>query len=361
MGTRRHFLMAAAALAALPHSSWAAAGSPAYLAAAKDAEGAFAIHGLDARGESLFALSLPGRGHAAAAHPSRPEAVAFARRPGSFALVLDCAAGREVARLIPPNGRQFNGHGVFDAKGDLLMTSEVVAESSEGRVGLWAVDEGYARIGEWSTGGIGPHDMERLADGTLVVANGGIVTDPQDRSKLNLGAMRPSLTYLSASGVVEEVVTLGPELSANSIRHLALLPRGGVAFAMQWEGDPAEPVPLLGLHRRGAAPILCEAPLAEAFAMQGYAGSVAAAGGRIAITSPQGGAIMVFDEGGSHRATHRRADVCGVAPAAGGLLLTDGLGGIAHLTSQGLRVTRTAPLAWDNHLVALTGDQVLPA
>lgn len=355
MGTRRHFLIGAAALAALPRSGWAAAASPAYLAAAKGADGAFAVHGLDPRGESLFALPLPGRGHAAAAHPARPEAVAFARRPGGFALVLDCAAGREVARLTPPEGRQFNGHGVFDAEGGLLMTSEVVAETSEGRVGLWAADQGYARIGEWPTGGIGPHDMKRLPDGGLVVANGGIVTDPQDRTKLNLGAMTPSLAYLLPCGDVEEVVTLDPALSPNSIRHLALLPDGGVAFAMQWEGDPAEAVPLLGLHRRGAAPLLCPAPETEAFVMQGYAGSVAAAGGRIAITSPRGGAVMLFDAGGAWLATHRRADVCGVAPCGGDLLLTDGLGGVALLTDAGgLEVTRRAPVAWDNHLVAIT-------
>lgn len=353
MTSRRHFLIGAAALAALPRRGWAAAGSPAYLAAAKDAAGNFAIHGLDAAGEGVFALPLPGRGHAAAAHPRRPEAVAFARRPGSFALVLDCAEGREVARLTPPEGRQFNGHGAFDAAGAVLMTSEVVAETSEGRIGLWAADEGYRRIGEWSTGGIGPHDMKRLADGTLVVANGGIVTDPQDRTKLNLGAMRPSLAYLSAEGGLLELATLDDALSANSIRHLALLPDGGVAFAMQWEGDPAEPVPLLGLHRRGAGPVLCEAPEAEAFVMQGYAGSIAAAGGLIALTSPRGGAVMLFDEAGAHVATHRRADVCGVAPAGDGLLLTDGLGGVSRLAVAGLSTARSAGVAWDNHLVAL--------
>ena len=87
--------------------------------------------------ESLFQLPLPGRGHAAAVHPSRPEAIAFARRPGTFALVINCATGEVTHRLTPPDGMQFNGHGAFSLDSALLMTSEVVAESSEGRIGLW--------------------------------------------------------------------------------------------------------------------------------------------------------------------------------------------------------------------------------
>ncbi|MBD3765345.1 MAG: DUF1513 domain-containing protein [Rhodobacterales bacterium] len=113
---RRQFLASLIAGATAPHLGWAAAGSPEYLAAARAADGSQWLHGRTAGGESLFALPLPARGHAAA-HPHRAQAVAFARRPGSFALVIDCARGRLDARLTPPPGRQFNGHGVFSADG----------------------------------------------------------------------------------------------------------------------------------------------------------------------------------------------------------------------------------------------------
>lgn len=352
MTTRRLFLAGAAALIAAPRLTWAAAGSPAYLAAAKGADGAYAIHGLAADGTSLFALPLPGRGHAAAAHPTRPLAVAFARRPGHFALVLDATTGAELARLTPPDGRQFNGHGVFDAAGAVLMTSEVVGETSEGRIGLWDTTD-WRRIGDWATGGIGPHDLKRLADGTLVVANGGIQTDPEDRSKLNLDTMQPNLTYLAADGAILEQMALAPELAQDSIRHLALLADGTVAFAMQWEGDPAEPVPLLGLHKRGQAPVLATVPDTEAFTMQGYAGSIAALGDAVAITSPRGGAVMVFGTDGAWRATHRRADVCGVASDGQAFVVTDGVGGFGRIGPDGLAMLRAGSDQWDNHLIAL--------
>lgn len=362
MATRRAFLagIGAAAAGSLPQLGWAAVGNPALIAAGKAGEGSFVLHGLDAAGESLFQLPLPARGHAACAHPTRAEAVGFARRPGTFALVVDCANGSVAHRLSPPEGNQFNGHGTFSADGAILMTSEVVAGTSDGRVGLWETslrDRGsYRRIGEWATGGIGPHDMKRLPDGRLAVANGGIRTDPKDRTKLNIGQMRPNLAVLGADGALDDLMELSPELWPNSIRHLALAADGTLAFAMQWEGDPEEAVPLLGLWRPGSAPRLCNARPEEAAVMLGYAGSVAFSGdeSRVAITSPKGGVVMIFDAEGQPVVTHLRADLCGLAPAAGaGFIATDGQGAVWSCTDGGLSLSARHETQWDNHLIRI--------
>jgi uncharacterized protein len=349
---RRAFLASLAALCA-PRLTWADVGAPAYLAAGKHGED-FWLHGLSAAGESLFQIALPGRGHAAAAHPTRAEAVAFARRPGTFALVIDCATGLLQHRLTPPKGMQFNGHGVFSANGGLLLTSEVVADTSEGRIGLWET-QGYTRLTDWPSHGIGPHDIKRLADGRIVVANGGIRTDPVDRTKLNLDTMRPNLTLLADDGSLLDQVDL-PDMPQNSIRHLALVGET-VAFAMQWEGDPAEAVPQLGLWTPGQRPALCPAPEAEAYVMQGYAGSIAASGDHILITSPTGGAAMIFASDGHHCATHHRADLCGVAARTsgqpGGFTVTDGQGVVWQADDAGLTPMSVGKTHWDNHLIAL--------
>jgi len=97
-----------------------------------------------------------------------------------------------------------------------------------------------------------------MADGRIVVANGGIRTDPQHRSKLNLGSMRPNLSRLSPDGALLDEVE--PPLPQNSIRHLALLPDGTVAFAMQREADPPEPLPQLGLWTPGTPPASARRP-----------------------------------------------------------------------------------------------------
>ena len=345
---RRAFLATFAA-SLTPRLTWADIGAPAFLAAGKRGEDFF-LHGLSATGGSLFQIALPGRGHAAAAHPTRAEAVAFARRPGTFALVIDCATGATSHRLTPPEGMQFNGHGAYSADGALLMTSEVVAETSEGRIGLWDTAR-YTRLTDWPSRGIGPHEIKRLPDGRLAVANGGIKTDPVDRAKLNIPDMRPNLTLLSADGTLLDQIDL-PDLPQNSIRHLALQ-GDSIAFAMQWEGDPSEPVPQLGLWTPGSTPTLCTPPEAEAFILQGYAGSIAATATRILITSPKGGALMLFDASGAHVATHHRPDLCGAATSAGAFTVTDGQGAVWAADDAGLTPLASDETQWDNHLVAL--------
>ena len=353
MTTRRHILAGLAASLAMPRVSWADVGSPVALAAGKRGDD-FLLHGLSSAGESLFQIALPARGHAAAAHPTRAEAVAFARRPGTFALVIDCRTGTVLRHLTPPQGRQFNGHGVFSADGSRLMTSEVVAETSQGRVGLWDTAT-YIRIGEWPSHGIGPHDIKRRSDGSLIIANGGIRTDPQDRSKLNLDAMAPNLTLLSATGALLDQAVLSADLQQNSIRHLALLPGGALAFAMQWEGDAALDVPQLGLWTPGTAPLPKPPRQQEAFAMKGYAGSIAAnaAGDLLALTSPKGGVVMLFDGTGQPVTTHLRADASGVAAGPGGFLVTDGQGAVWSCDAAGMTLLARHDTLWDNHLIAL--------
>jgi len=190
---------------------------------------------------------------------------------------------------------------------------------------------------------------------TLVVANGGIATDPTDRRKLNLPTMRPNLTYLSLSGSIWEQVELESELRQNSIRHLAVRHDGLVGFAMQWEGEPGAATPLLGLHRTGEAPVLAPAPLADELAMQGYAGSVAFSGAadEIAITSPRAGRVHRFSDDGAFIAALSRADVCGIAPIGRGYLASDGLGGLISIGSTTPTPLARAECAWDNHIVAL--------
>ncbi|WP_431297678.1 DUF1513 domain-containing protein [Tabrizicola sp. BL-A-41-H6] len=352
MTSRRGFLAGLAALA-MPLPSWADAGSPDLLAAAKVSDG-YQLYGLSAAGQTIFALPLPARGHAAAAHPTRPLAVAFARRPGTFAVVIDCATGAETHRLTPPEGRQFNGHGAFSAGGETLFTSEVVAATSEGRIGIWrSVD--FTRIGEFSSGGIGPHDLKRLADGSLIVANGGIRTDPTDRTKLNVPDMRPALAHLSADGTLLATGVLPDALHQNSIRHLALSADGSVAFAVQWEGDPAITVPLLGYWTPGQTPRLAATPEAELARMKGYAGSIAMlADGTTAITSPRGGVVLIHAADGTHLASHTRADICGVSAHASGFIATDGGGALWACDQAGLTLLAQGGPAWDNHLVAVS-------
>ena len=356
MTTRRGFLAGLLAAGTAPQLGWASVGNPAYLAAAQEPDGGFALFGLRGDGTETFRVPLPARGHAGAGHPRRAEAVAFARRPGAFALVVDCSTGEVRRRLSPPEGRQFNGHGVFAEAGARLFTAEQRSDTSEGAIGIWDVEAGYRRLGEVPTQGIGPHDLRMMPDGaTLVVANGGIATDPTDRTKLNIDTMRPNLAYLGFDGTLLEKVELEAALWRNSIRHLAIRSDGMVAFAMQWEGEEGAAPPLLGLHCRGEPARLAPAPLAHELAMQGYAGSIAFSGDgtEVAITSPRGGRVHRFSDRGDFLGPVSRADVCGLAAHRDGLLASDGLGGLIAIEAGRPRPLTRCDRAWDNHIVGL--------
>ncbi|MFV0360767.1 DUF1513 domain-containing protein [Tropicimonas sp.] len=350
---RRHFLSATtAAIVAAP--AWSAMAAPQYVTAAAKPDASTWLVGLDADGSVRFAHPIPGRGHAAALHPHRAEAVAMARRPGTFALVLDCTTGAEMVRLHSPEGRHFYGHGAFTADGRYLYTTENAYDVPDGRLGVWDAENGYRRVDDLPSGGIGPHEMIRLAGGGFAVANGGIRTHPDfERRMLNLPSMRPNLSYLTETGEITEAVEPPGALHQNSIRHITAS-GDTVAIALQWQGNPLSPVPLAALHRRGEDLIFLDHP--DTARLKQYAGSVAhSTGGReIVVTGPRGDAALFFDaRSGAALPAHALPVAAGAAPAPGGVAITV-TGGLRIGDSRG---TRFVPVAgdwsWDNHLVPI--------
>ncbi|MCH2077545.1 MAG: DUF1513 domain-containing protein [Rhodobacteraceae bacterium] len=352
MPARRSFLVGLLSAGLAPRLSWADAGSPAFLSAARTPAGRYVLCGLSEAGSISFQIPIPDRGHAAAAHPTKPQAVAFARRPGTFALVVNCATGEVDQRLYAPEGRHFYGHGAFAEGGDILLTTENDYEAGRGMLGLWDARNGYARMGEITSGGVGPHDMKLMSDGRLAVANGGIETHPETgRTKLNLATMQPNLSYVSLDGVVSEVVELNPALRRNSIRHLAVDGRDRVGMAMQWQGDVADSVPLVAVHDARTGKLMLGAAQDQR-SLLGYAGSIAMAGETVAVTSPKGGIAQTYsleDFGLLNQV--ERPDICGVAAIGAEYVTTTGSGLFENHSGRPKR-TQTR-LNWDNHLVSL--------
>lgn len=354
MPTRRAFLAGLLASGVTAELSWADAGGPSHLTAAMRPDGTYVLAGVRPGGALAFSQPLPGRGHAAVAHPARPEAVAFARRPGTYALVIDCVSGRVLQALAAPSEHHFYGHGAFSADGTRLFTTENHVPSGQGRIGVWARDAGYARVGDMPSGGIGPHEMLRLPGrAVLAVANGGILTRPETgRHKLNLGSMRPNLTLMREDGEILDQAALEAALHLSSLRHIAAFPDGRVACGFQWEGDPFASPALVGLYEAGALRLLDSPPEATR-RLNAYVGSVAALPeGRIAVTSPRGGVVQIIDPMHGFLSQSPQTDICGVAASAGAGLATDGRGGVHRVTARLSRIGQH-DLAFDNHLVAI--------
>jgi len=380
--TRRRLLGLAVA-GVLPQPAWAnPAATARYLSArylsARKRNGHFEAVVFDSDGRDLQVIALPARGHSFAIDPDYPRAVVFARQAGFFAMAFELAgegtANRAPHTITPAPGRHFYGHGVYIDEGRVLVATENDFEAERGVLGLYdATPQGnYRRIGEYDSGGIGPHEVivmpaAKHQTHTLCVANGGILTHPDyGKLALNLADMVPSLAYLDArTGALLEQHYLPPELHRLSIRHLTLDAAGHVWFGCQFMGEASARVPLVGRHRRGQPLELFSAPEAIQHGLKNYIGSIAAdATGRvIASSSPVGGHIAYWDAAtGRSLGATELFDGCGVAPAsaATGFLLTSGAGrlmaagpGRAARTLHDPASDAAAGLSWDNHCRAL--------
>ena len=250
-----------------------------WLSAGQSADGTDRIAGFGTDGAIAFAEPLPARGHAPAVRPGGRQAVICARRPGTFAAVVDLPSGRIVHRIDAAEGRHFYGHGAFSPDGRRFFATENAQDSGDGRIGLYDAADGWRRVGEWPAGGIGPHDLRLLRDGrTLAVAIGGIRTHPATgREKLNLDTMAPALVLMdTADGRIVDRFDMPAALHRLSLRHLAVGRDGAIGAVMQDQAETGELRPLVAMARPGGRLRFFEAPDPVLMRMNGYCGSAAA-------------------------------------------------------------------------------------
>lgn len=369
--SRRGFLAGTAGLAAgAAFPMLASAGSKQFLyVAAQGVEGVgkSGLATLDPTSGQAHAIATKARGHDVIAHPGkRGHVLMFARRPGFAAWEFDAVAGRETGGYVLRDDRQGYGHGIFSADGSVLFTCEGVIASGEGLI-VVRDSQTYAVIDEWSSGGIGPHELKLLPDGkTLAIANGGTLTRPDSyREILNLDTMVSNLTYMDADrGSILETV-LGPHPRA-SIRHIDVAANGTVALAMQFQRLPEDPpdlVPLAAVHRRGEEVAALDLPETVGTALRDYIGSVKIndQSGVAGFTSPRGNLAVFWrldDESfAGYLALH---DVCGltVSPDRRRFVLSNSRGELRAVDANSVvelkaERRRLPEFRWDNHLTTV--------
>ena len=371
MGTpalsRRSLLAALASLPAVGAFPAVAAARPVVVTTAKLAAGGFGIVGIDADGAASFVEPLPDRGHGVVPRPGSDDVAVVARRPGRFGYVVAADTGRVRAELDLPDTRHYYGHAAYSADGRLLYTTENAFDEDRGVLGVWDATDNYARVAEIDAAGIGPHEVRRAADdGSLWVANGGILTRPDSgRIKLNLPTMEPTLARVAPGGTAaERVLVLPQELHKLSMRHVATY-RNAVAVAMQYEGPESDIVPLIALTTTGgAAPRLLDLPDILAMRSRQYTGDVAfdPSGSVVGAGLPRGGFFAFWAvEDGRFLGSVEAPDGCAIATGrgSGGFVISTGIARIGQVTAGPggveVRWTRAPQIAaFDNHLMAAT-------
>ena len=368
---RRSFVIGAAASAVAaahpPSMAFAREAGPLYAAARKGPDGRYSAAVFAADGRDVNAVLLPGRGHDITVSPASGDCVVFARRPGNFAIAFVVDRRRAPVTFTTPADRHFYGHGVFSRDGRLLYATENDFERRRGIIGIYDVGAGYRRIGEFASGGIGPHDLALVDAGrVLVVANGGFIEHPDiggGRRIINPDAVETTLAYIELrSGALLERHDLGAP-GTLSLRHLDVARDGTVVIGAQLTGTAGDARPLIYRHRRQQPLATIALPDEVETGLAGYISSIACdrAGEIFAATSARGGLMAVIDiASGEVLDTRRLEDISGIAPTpdAAGFLATAGTGRIAgiHAVSYG-DVEVTTSWAWDNHAILVTAGR----
>ncbi|MGC3985539.1 MAG: DUF1513 domain-containing protein [Pseudorhodoferax sp.] len=357
MPTRRHCLALGAAALAAP--AWPAIPPAARLLAAWQCEpqdtaeaARYQIGLLAAQADALVvarALDVPTRAHGLLAEPGGT-VLAVARRPGDWLLRWRPGDPEPQTAWIEPD-RAFNGHVIASRDGQRLYTTETDLETGAGLVGVRDAAT-LEKQEEWPTRGMDPHELLLDADGSLLVANGGIPTLPETgRLKIGLERMDASLVRLDTQGgaLLGQWRLSDPRLS---MRHIAWGGADGrlLGIALQAEhSDPAAKLaaPLLGLFD-GKALRTAAAPQS----LGGYGGDIAWADGGFAVSTPKADGFARWGADGRWQGFTALAEACALA-AEPGRLWAGGREAALVAEAASIAMRPVPALRLDNHWLRL--------
>lgn len=351
-----------------------------------DSDNGFGVVGIDADRQIVWQTTMPERVHDIVVQPLSEgingivprDVVVMGRRPSEGFWVLDTATGQVKFAIKSATNRHFYGHACYGLDGKLLYVTENDTVSLAGKIGIYDVSQGYKKVAEFDSYGIGPHELIMHPDGeTLIIANGGIKTEQASREELNLDTMRPSLVYLNRhdGSLLEQVV---PEHNQMSVRHLAMHNDGTVMIGIQFQGEKHINVPLVLTHKRGDTDfenLIMPDNQWQCFHQYIASVTVDSLHNLLCVTTPIGGCAAVYDLNTRKLISDVNLPDCAGASvinihssnasedSRGGFIISDGQGQLTtlcvtklkenELNKQIVKNSKLHRMSFDNHLQAL--------
>ncbi len=309
-----------------------------------DEDSCFGVVGIDADRQLVWQTTMPERVHDIVVQPiidadnaqskndSERDVVVMGRRPSEGFWVLDTAIGQVKHAIKAAADRHFYGHACYSLDGTQLYITENDTVNLDGKIGIYDVNNGYKKIAEFDSYGIGPHELIMHPDGeNLIVANGGIKTEQASREELNLDSMRPSLVYLNRHNgeLLQQII---PKHNQMSIRHLAMHDDGTVMIGIQFQGEKHINVPLVLTHRYGDSefkPLIMPNNQWQCF--HHYIASVAVDSEKnlLCVTTPIGGCAAIYD-----LTTRQLIDAVNLPDCAGASTFTNNFSASANVSAD---------------------------
>ncbi|MEH6446558.1 MAG: DUF1513 domain-containing protein [Oceanospirillaceae bacterium] len=334
-----------------------------YASASVDKEGQHWLVVFNSSAVEKMRYPLPSRAHQVIKHPIKPWALVVARRPGQYLLVVDLTTAKLVKQVDVAQGQDFCGHLQISQNGRYLYTTENTTQTSQGLVVVRDMHNQFNLVQQFSSGGIGPHQLKLSADGnTMVVANGGIHT--LDRVKLNLESMQSNLSYidLTTQKITEQVALPGQEYVQLSIRHIDVNNSDKTLIAMQYQGEMTDKVPLVATHQRGQPLQILAIPDQEFYQLKQYCGSACfdRSGNTVAVSAPKGDKILFWNLAKNQfLGSTKVRDGCGITQGESNasFVVSSGRGKVYKIqanTQKKQPVLNNKSIQWDNHLALMS-------
>lgn len=250
--------------------------------------------GFAVNGDLVFATKVNERLHGIACNPYLKHLSWAARSPRTRLYISD-TSGQILQTINADNNRHFYGHSQYSQDGRWLYVPQNDIATGTGRIAVYDVQHQYKQIADWSSAGIGPHEIRLLSDGIhLLVANGGLRTHPKKSGILNLDDLAPNLSIINTlTGKTQQTLQL-PDKGL-SIRHLALNKKDQLALLTQYQYKD-QILPLVYLWQPGMT-ILQEVE-EPSIAEQGWPGfnkyvasGILTDNGLLMVSTPKGNAI----------------------------------------------------------------------
>ena len=360
--SRRQFILGASqvALAAWLLPACTTKKKPQWLVSTcNDQQGQNMAVAINSHGQIVNSVKLPARGHDSLALPHKPgHALVFARRPDRFAVEIDFINGKIVSQIQSQADSHFYGHGAFSKDSQYLYTTENLYAKKRGLIVVRDAKT-YQVLDRFDSGGVGPHELMLMPDGnTLVIANGGIETHPnQPRKKLNIESMQPNLAYLElTTGKI--LASYAPADNQLSIRHLTVRPDGAVFAGAQYQGQKSIIQPLVFSHHGEDNLQAFSAPHSQLYKMQQYTASLLVKDNLLCVSCPRGSHLSFWDTRSRQfieQQTFR--DVSGLAYSNGKILASSGKGVLKTLDNtqpiMGPASVNSLALKFDNHMTMI--------
>ena len=312
-------------------------------------------------GKKVFSVKLNWRSHDSEFVNKKKEIVVFPRRPGKKIIIIDAKEGILKNEITSKKGYHYYGHGTYSDSRKYLYASEnnyTYTDSKSGIIGIYDTENNYKRIGEFSSYGIGPHEIKMSSDeSNIIVANGGILTHPNfPRIKLNLDSMDPNISIINAnSGKLIQQYKLSKGLNKNSIRHLDVSSSGEIIIACQYNGNILEEVPLLVKINKENKVKFLHFPKELAKKSKNYCGGIKILNNSdmLMASFPRGGILAYWNlSDGKFIGLKNNKDVCGidVINNLSLFVISNGKGEIFVKQTNKYKKLFNKNIQWDNHL-----------